>query len=213
MDPLFWSSLQVPGWLWVLGFVLALGLGAKIAGMWGANPLGSERFRLYIIFLDRSRCAIPPEFVPGQQFVTCLTYVPARVAARRGLKGHQIVGFLHDRSGGLVSGNLTTNRAFKEIIWELAQTKIPPAITEMAATTEEEKLPLYDERSAGTEHVEQEDCLGWYRVEAGLVAEFFPNREFRFFADEVGPLQLTNDLRDALYAEIEAGANPAPKNY
>src|SRR3954470_24225007 len=86
-------------------------------GRWSTK---SKHFKLYKVIVDSNNAPgfsitvlkgdFPEGSAPG-----FITYVPPRVAARRGLKSHQIVGCLKDFKGGWVPENFSGNRAFKDI--------------------------------------------------------------------------------------------------
>jgi len=84
-------------------------------GHWSTK---SKHFKLYKVLIDPSKA---PDFavtilkgdVPAKAGPGFLTYILPRIAAKRGLKSHEIVGCLKNSKGKFVSENFSSNKAFK----------------------------------------------------------------------------------------------------
>lgn len=178
-------------------------------GRWSTK---SKHFKLYKVLVDSSKAPdfsitilkgdFPEEAAPG--FVT---YVQPRIAAKRGLKSHQIVGCLKDFKGAWLPENFSGNRAFKDMIHSIAIREIPDSVRARAKTLGTGEIRLIDDRiAAPQEDAGDEHCIGFYKVDNGAVVAYTPNSNFQLLSCQ-GPLELVQPIRAVLYSEIASGGS------
>ena len=196
--------------LWLLCGLAALFYVVYLCFCQGPWSTKSKHFKLYKVLIDSNRAPdfsvtvlkgdFPEETVPG-----FITYVSPRVATTQGLKSYEIVGCLKDFKGAWSPENFSGNKAFKDMIHSIAVREIPPCVREQAKTLGTGQIRLIDDRiseargQAGDEH-----CIGFYKVEHGVVVAYAPNPGFQLFSDR-GPLELVGSVRAVLYSEIANG--------
>jgi hypothetical protein len=198
----------------LIGFLIVVVLIYLIRGERSLARKGSP-FRLYLVFINLA--SLPDlansvlEGSHGQSRAPgFLAYVPPRVLYRRGLKSDQIVGFLIDSAIGFVPGNFTANKAFKNKIHMIATTAIPASIQEQATSFQAGEIPLIDDRvSSMHTEVDDEHCIGRYKVESGRVVDYAPNPNFQLLSIH-GPLELVDEIRNALFSEFSKANGNQP---
>src|SRR5262245_50396016 len=145
--------------LWLLGVGgVAIVLYVLYVCYWeGPWSTKSKHFKLYKVLIDSNRA---PDFkivilkgeIPEKNTVPgFITYIPPRIALRRGLKSHQIVGRLKNFKGGWVSENFSGNKAFKDMIHSIAVREIPRSVLEKAKTLGTGEIRLIDDRISAPE--------------------------------------------------------------
>ena len=174
----------------------------------------SKYFKLHLVLIDPKRA---PDFsvtvlkgdFPEYAEPGFVTYIQPHIAMRLGLKSHQIVGCLKYFRGGWDSENFFGNKAFKDRIHAIAATEIPESIRDRAKILTAGDIRLIDDRiTAAGESADDEDCIGFYKVENGVVVAYTPNPKFQLFSAQ-GPVELVKSIRDVLYSEIESAIHAA----
>jgi hypothetical protein len=168
----------------------------------------SKHFKLYKVLIDPNKA---PDFsvtilkgdFPQQTVTGFLTYILPRVATKRGLKSHEIVGCLKNFKGEFIPENFSGNKAFKDMIHSIAAKEIPEFVRTKAKMLGTGKIKLMDDRIASHQaDASDEHCIGLYSVDNGVVVAYAPNPSFQLFSNQ-GPLELVESIRTVLYSETE----------
>jgi len=164
-----------------------------------------DRLSLLICKVDRSKVpagVIAADYLPGQQMLSIVTWLPEESVLRTGLPRGSVCGVLRDDNKPIEPENFMTNRDFIEILHYINGQHLDPDLETYAAQTTERSIAIIDQRSPDVNaEIPTEDILGVYDVENRKVVKYQANPNYRLITVR-GTFQLTPWLRKCLRSAV-----------
>ena len=165
-----------------------------------------DQFQFIVCEIDLA--LVPPDSIQlpegfDRDAILVVSWLPQEMIKKIGLPPFGVCGSLRTDQHEITPGNFSPNQPFVETLHYLNSNHMDPDLTELAASSPEDRIAVIDQRSPDVDAaIPPADIIGVYQLTEQSVSGYEPNPNFELVTD-AGMFKLTPWLRHCLTSMAE----------